>query len=128
MKVQYQKFINSCLGSLWFANLHTPENATLGQSFKLTCEVHTSLPVTTNLLSAQWKHGGSPITTCSDKFVLKKGSGTGPSEYVTNLNLNESSVKDAGLYSCEVFLDTDRQQVIAENNLTLACKYTASLH
>ena len=85
------------------------------------CEVHTSLPVTTNLLSVQWMHRGS-LVNGSGGFV-RQGSGAGASVYVTNLTLSETTVKQSGLYSCNVSLDTDRQQVTAEANLTVACKW-----
>ena len=87
----------------------------------LTCEVNTSLPVTTNLLSVQWMHRGS-LVTGSGGFVLKQGSGAGASVYVTELTLNETTVESSGLYSCRV--STDRQQVTAEANLTVACEWT----
>ena len=39
-------------GSLQSANLHTPaDDAVLGQSSVLSCEINTLLPVTTSLLS-----------------------------------------------------------------------------
>ena len=102
------------------ANLHTPENAVLGQSSVLTCEVHTSLPVTTSLLSVQWMHRGNMVTTTSSGFVLKQGS---TSVYVTELTLSETTVEQSGLYSCNVSLDTDRQQQTAdEGKLTVSCK------
>ena len=107
-------------GSLQSANLLTPENAVLGQSSVLTCEVHTSLPVTTNLLSVQWMHRGS-LVTGNGGFVLKQGSGAGASVYVTELTLSETTVEHSGLYSCNV--STDRQQVTAEANLTVACEW-----
>ena len=106
-------------GSLQSANLHTPENAVLGQSSVLTCEVHTSLPVTTSLLSVQWMHRGNMVINTSSGFVLKQGS---TSIYVTELTLNETTVEQSGLYSCLVSLDTDRQQQTAEGNLTVSCK------
>ena len=95
-------------------------DAALEQSSVLTCEVNTSLPVTTNLLSVQWLHRGS-LVTGSDGFVLKQGSGPGASAYVTELTLNETTVESSGLYSCRV--STDRQQVTAEANLTVACEW-----
>ena len=91
-------------------------NTVLGQSSVLTCEVNTSLPVTTSLLSVQWMHRGS-LVTGSGGFVLKQGSGA--SVYTTELILNETTVESSGLYSCHV--STDRQQVTAEANLTVAC-------
>ena len=108
-------------GSLQSANLHTPENAVLGQSSVLTCEVHTSLPVTTSLLSVQWMHRGNMVNTTSGGFVLKQENA---SVYVTKLILSETSVEQSGLYSCNVFLDTNRQQLTcaAEGNLTVACE------
>ena len=106
-------------GSLQSASLLTPVNTVLGQSSVLTCEVHTSLPVTTNLLSVQWMHRGS-LVTGSGGFVLKQGSGAGASVYVTELTLSEATVESSGLYSCHV--STDRQQVTAEANLTVACE------
>ena len=108
-------------GSLQNANLQlSPVNIVLGQLSLLTCEVHTSLPVTTNLLSVQWMHRGS-LVTGSGGFVLKQGSGPGASVYVTELTLNETTVESSGLYSCRV--STDRQQVTAEANLTVACEW-----
>ena len=89
----------------------------------LTCEVHTSLPVTTNLLSVQWMHRGSLVT--SNGFALKQGSGAGASVYVTELTLSETTVEHSGLYSCHVYLGTGRQPVIAEANLTVACECMA---
>ena len=86
----------------------------------LTCEVHTSLPVTTNLLSVQWMHRGS-LVTGSGGFVLKQGSGAGASVYVAELTLNETTVEHSGLYSCHV--STDRQQVTGVANLTVACEW-----
>ena len=110
----------TCTGSLQSASLLTPVNVVLGQSSVLTCEVHTSLPVTTNLLSVQWMHRGS-LVTGSGGFVLKQGSGPGASVYVTELTLSETTVESSGLYSCRV--STDRQQVTAEANLTVACEW-----
>ena len=104
-------------GSLQSANLHTPENAVLGHSSVLTCEVHTSLPVTTSLLSVQWMHRGNIVTTTSSGF--KQG---GTSVYVTELTLSVTTVEQSGLYSCNVFLDTDRQQITTEGSLFVACK------
>ena len=88
----------------------------------LTCEVKASLPVTTNLLSVQWMHRGS-LVTGNGGFVLKQGSGSGAgaSVYVTELTLSETTVERSGLYSCNV--STDRQQVTAETNLTVACEW-----
>ena len=88
----------------------------------LTCEVHTSLPVSTTLLSVQWMHKGNLVSTAGSGFVLKQGSGAGAWVYVTELSLNETTVEQSGLYSCRVSLDTDRQQVTAEGNLTVACE------
>ena len=105
-------------GSFQSASLLTPENAVLGQLSVLTCEVHTSLPVTTNLLSVQWMHRGS-LVTGNGGFVLKQGAGA--SVYVTELTLSETTVEHSGLYSCNV--STDRQQVTAEANLTVACEW-----
>ena len=106
-------------GSLQSTNLITSENV-LGQSSVLTCEVHTSLPVMpTNLLSVQWMHRGSPANG-SGGFE-RQGSGAGASVYVTNLTLSETTVEHSGLYSCNV--STDRQQVTAEANLTVACEW-----
>ena len=85
----------------------------------LTCEVNTSLPTTTKLLSVQWMNRGN-LVTGSGVFVLKQGSGAG-SLYVTNLTLSETTVMHSGLYSCNV--STDRQQVTAEANLTVACEW-----
>ena len=130
LKLKVRKFINADFvgtisilnwtGLLQSANLHTPENAVLGQSSVLTCEVNTSLPVTTSLLSVQWMHRGNMVTTTSSGFVLKQGLST--SVYVTELTLNETTVEQSGLYSCNVSLDTDRQQLTAEGNLTVSCK------
>ena len=86
----------------------------------LTCEVNTSLPVTTNLLTVQWMHRGS-LVTGSGGFALKQGTGPGASVHVTELILNETTVESSGLYSCHV--STDRQQVTAEANLTVACEW-----
>ena len=86
----------------------------------LTCEVNTSLPVTTNLLSVQWMHRGS-LANVSGGFVLKQESGAGALVYVTELTLSETNVEHSGLYSCNV--STDRQQVTAEANLTVACEW-----
>ena len=105
-------------GSLQSATLLIPVETVLGQSSVLSCEVNTSLPVTTNLLSVQWMHRGS-LVTGSGGFVLKQGSGA--SVYVTELTLNETTVESSGLYSCHV--STDRQQVTAEANLTVACEW-----
>ena len=86
----------------------------------LTCEVHTSLPVTiTNLLSVQWIHRGS-LVTGNGGFVLKQGSGAGASVYVTELILS-ATVERSGLYSCNV--STDRQQVTAEANLVIRSEF-----
>ena len=117
-------FVNKCVlhshtGSLQSANLLTPENAVIGQSSVLTCELHTSLPITLNtVLSVQWMHRGS-LVTGSGGFV-RQGSGAGASVYVTNLTLSGTTVEHSGLYSCNV--STDRQQLTAEANLTVACE------
>ena len=95
-------------------------NTVLGQSSVLSCEINTSLPVTTNLLSVQWMHRGS-LVTGGGGFVLKQGSGPGASVYVTELTLSETTVESSGLYSCRV--STDRQQVTAEANVTVACEW-----
>ena len=110
-------------GSLQSANLHTSENAVLGQSSVLTCEVHTSLPVTTSLLSVQWMHRSNMVTTTSSGFVQKQRS---TSVYVTKLTLNVTTVEQSGMYSCNVSLDTDRQQLMAKGNLTVSCKNAIS--
>ena len=130
LKLKVRKFINADFvgtisilnwtGSLQSANLHTPENAVLGQSSVLTCVLNTSLPVNTSLLSVQWMHRGNMVTTTSSGFVLKQGLST--SVYVTKLTLSETTVEQSGLYSCNVSLDTDRQQLTAEGNLTVSCK------
>jgi len=65
-------------------------------------------------------HRGS-LVTGSGGFVLKQGSGPGASVYVTELTLSETTVESSGLYSCRV--STDRQQVTAEANLTVACEW-----
>ena len=109
----------NCTGSLQSTNLHIPENAVLGQSSVLTCEVNTSLPVTTSLLSVQWMHRGNVVTITNSQFVLKQGS---TSVYVTELTLIETTVEQSGLYSCSVFLDTDRQQLTTEGSLIVGCK------
>ena len=123
-------------GSLQNATLLTPEWTILGQSFVLTCEVYSSLAVNTSLLSVQWMHRGNPVSTAGSGFMLKEGSGaaeqgSGAREegsgvrgwvYVTELSQSETSVEQSGLYSCHVSLDTDRQQVTAEGNLTVACE------
>ena len=108
------------LGSLQSANLLTPENTVLGQLSVLTCEVNTSLPVTTNLLSVQWMHRDSLVNS-TGVFMQKQGSGAGASVYETKLTLSETTVEHSGLYSCNV--STDRQQVTAEANLTVACEW-----
>ena len=104
--------------------LITPRNATVGQSFVLACEVKTSLPVTTRLLSVQWRHRGRLVTTNNGEFVLKQGIGNEATSavYVTELRFDEIGVEDSGLYSCHVSLDTDRLQVTAEGNLTITCE------
>ena len=105
-------------GALQYANIFTPEYAVLGQSSVLTCEVHTSLPVTTDLLSAQWMHEGSPVDVIADhEFILNSLF-----IYVTTLNLKKTTVEQSGLYSCHVSLDTNRQRVTAEGNLTVSCE------
>ena len=101
--------------------LVTPRNATVEQSCVLTCEVQTSLPVTTSLLSVQWRHRGRLVTTGNGGFVLTQETGNGASAYVTELRFNEIGVEHSGLYSCRVSLDTDRQQVTTEGNLTVTC-------
>ena len=109
-------------GSLQSANLLTPENAVLGQSSMLTCEVHTSLPVMpTNLLSVQWMRRGS-LVTGSGVFVLKQGSGAGASVYVIELTLSETTVEHSGLYSCDVSLGSNKN-ISAEANLTVSCEW-----
>ena len=100
--------------------LLTPEEAVLGQSSVLTCEVHTSLPVNTSLLSVQWMHKRILFSSPGSRFVLKQGSGAWV--YVTELILSETTVEQSGLYSCHVSLDTDRQNVTAEGNLTVTCE------
>ena len=65
-------------------------------------------------------HRGS-LVTGGGGFVLKQGSGAGASVYVTELTLSETTVESSGLYSCRV--STDRQQVKAEANLTVACEW-----
>ena len=82
----------------------------------LTCEVHTSLNTTINLLSVQWMHRGS-LVTGSGGFEQQGGA----SVYVTELTLSETTVEHSGLYSCNV--STDRRQVTAEANLTVACEW-----
>ena len=60
------------------------------------------------------------VNTVSGGFVLKQGS---TSVYVTELTLSETTVEQSGPYSCNVSLDTDRQQQTAdEGNLTVSCK------
>ena len=86
----------------------------------LTCEVHTSLPVTTNLLSVQWMHRES-LVTGNGGFALKQGSGAGASVYVTELTLSETTVERSGLYSCRVSLGSNKH-ISAEANLTVACE------
>ena len=109
-------------GSLQNASLLVPVNAVLGQSSVVTCELHTSLPVTTNLLSVQWMHRGS-LVTGGGGFELKQGSGTGASVYVTELILSETTVESSGLYSCHVSLiDREEQQITAETNLMVECE------
>ena len=99
-----------------------PRNATVGQSSVLNCEVQTSLPVNTSLLSVQWRHRGGLVATNTSGFVLTKGTGNGASMYVTELRFNEIGVKHSGLYSCRVSLDTDRWQETIEGNLTVTCE------
>ena len=82
----------------------------------LICVVHTSLPVTTNLLSVQWIHRGSLVNS-TEKI---KQEGNAP-VYVTKLSQLTATVNSSGLYSCHV--STDRQQVTAEANLTVACEW-----
>ena len=108
------------IGSLQNVTLLTPENAVLGQSSVLTCEVHASLAVNTSLLSVQWTHEGS--AEMNGDFVAKQASGAGPWVYVTELRLSETTVEQSGLYSCRVSLDTDRKHITAERNLTVACE------
>ena len=110
------------LGSLQNSVLVTPRNATVGQSSVLTCEVQTSLPVTTSLLSVQWRHRGRLVTSNNGGFVLAQGTGNGASVYVTELRFNEIDVEHSGLYSCHVSLDTDRWQETTEGNLTVTCE------
>ena len=119
--LKYMCAIYSITGSLQSSNLLIPVETVLGQSSVLSCEVNSSLPVTTNLLSVQWMHRGSLMVTGSGGFVLKQGSGSGASVYVTELTLSETTVESSGLYSCRV--STDRQQVTAEANHTVACEY-----
>ena len=109
------------LGSLQSANLLTSENAVLGLSSVLTCEVHASLPVTTNLLSVQWMHRDSLVNS-TGVFVLKQGSGGGASVYMTKLTLSETTVEHSGLYSCNVSLGSNTN-ISAEANLTVACEW-----
>ena len=47
----------------------------------LTCEVNTSLPVTTNLLSVQWMHRGGRVNGGS-VLALNQGLGAGGSVYM----------------------------------------------
>ena len=110
------------LGSLQNSVLVTPRNATVGQSSMLTCKVQTSLPVTTSLLSVQWRHRGGLITTNNGGFVQTQGTENGASVYVTELKFNEIGVEHSGLYSCRVSLDTNRWQVTTEGNLTVTCE------
>ena len=109
------------LGSLQNSVLVTPRNATVGQSSVLTCEVKTSLPVTTRLLSVQWRHRGRLVTTNNGEFVLKQGTGNEATNavYVTELRFDEIGVEHSGLYLCRVSLDTDRWQVTTEGSLTV---------
>ena len=110
------------LGSLQNSVLVTPRNATVGQSSVLTCKVQTSLPVTTSLLSVQWRHRGGLITTNNGGFVRTQGTENGASVYVTELRFDEISVEHSGLYSCHVSLDTNRWQVTNGGNLTVTCE------
>ena len=59
------------------------------------------------------------VNTTSGGFVLKQENA---SVYVAMLILSETSVKQSGLYSCNVFLDADKQQLTAKGNLTVACE------
>ena len=109
-------------GSFQNANLLVPENAVLGQSSVITCELHTSLPVSTTSLVVQWMHRGNPISG-SGVFVPKQGLVSSASVYVTELILNETTVESSGLYSCRVSLiDREEQQITAESNLMVACE------
>ena len=109
-------------GSPQNAILLAPEEAVLGQSSVLTCEVHTSLAVNTSLLSVQWMLRGNLVSSGGSEFMSKHSSGAGTWVYVTELSLSETTVEQSGLYSCRVSLDTDKQQVTAEGNLTVACE------
>ena len=109
-------------GSFQNASLLVPENAVLGQSSMVTCELHTSLPVSITSLVVKWMHRGS-LVTGSGGFVLKQGSGPGASVYVTELTLSDITVESSGLYSCRVSLiDREEQQITAESSLIVACE------
>ena len=109
-------------GSLQNASLLVPEYAVLGQSSVITCELHTSLPVSITSLIVQWMHRGNPVPG-TGVFELKQGSGTGASVYVTELTLSDITVESSGLYSCRVSLiDREEQQITAESNLIVACE------
>ena len=109
-------------GSFQNASLLVPENAVLGQSSVVTCELHTSLPVSITSLVVQWMHRGNPFSG-TGVFELKQGSGTGASVYVTELILSETTVESSGLYSCRVSrIDREEQQITAETNFTVACE------
>ena len=56
--------------------------------------------------------------------MLKQGSGAGASTYVTEfeLTLSDTTIEHSGLYSCHVFLDTDRQHITDKKNPIPDCK------
>ena len=109
-------------GSFQNASLLVPENAVLGQSSVITCELHTSLPVSITSLIVQWMHRGNPISG-TGVFELKQGSGTGASVYVTELTLSDITVESSGLYSCRVSLiDREEQQITVVSSLIVACE------
>ena len=105
------------LGILLNANILTPENAVLGQPSMITCEVNASFPIDTNLLSVCWMHRENGLDITGNGFTYKNSF-----VYVTNLVLEETTVEQSGLYSCNVSLDTDRQQLTTEENLTVSCE------
>ena len=119
-----------CTGALQNVTLLIPDNPVFGQSLVLTCEMHSSLPITPNLLSVLWLHRGSPVNaTGSDESVLALVPGTVDFIYIANLTLIDTSVDHSGLYTCVVSMDIDRQQETAEGNLTLTCDFcTHTLH
>ena len=109
-------FSTVLLGILLNASILIPKNAILGQSSILSCEVHTSLPIDTTLLSVWWMHKESGLNHTG--LLTHKYSFV----YVTNFTLNETTVEHSGLYSCHVLLYNNRQLLTAKGNLTVSCE------